>query len=110
MGEGRRWRSSWAVFIRVDSFSCVWVAIRQLEKRWGPSGSLVSSATPHQSQRARNRVGRRIGSGRDARYVERRAQISGVDSRWSEVSAPKPTGGLGSSPDGVRWRGVSLAG
>jgi hypothetical protein len=54
----------------------------------------VSSYNPHLSQIDRKRKGGKIGSGRRDKYVVRRAQIFGVDSRWRDVWAPKPHTGL----------------
>ena len=46
---------------------------------WNPSISAFSNL--HQSHIGRKSAGRRIGSSRAERYVDRRAHISGVDSR-----------------------------
>jgi hypothetical protein len=75
---------------------------RHPEDSWCWLASSSSSSNPHQSQIGRKRKGERIGSGSDDGYVVRRAQISGVDSRWRDIWDPKPGTGALFCPEGCR--------
>ena len=69
--------------MRDDSIGFVCVLERDTEDIRGLSSnaSTSSSSNPHQSHIGRKSAGRRMGSGRAERYVDRRAHISGVDSK-----------------------------
>jgi len=67
---------------------------RRLEDSWCWLASTSSSSNPHQSHIERKK-GERIGSGSEDKCVVRRAQMSGVDSRWKDVWDPRAgTGAL----------------